>query len=93
MNLKSIACSALTLSAFFLCSPLQAGGYLGGGLGFSSFNYGDVDDGDARKIYFGYRLEDSDFAIEIAAIDSGEASVDNSDLELSVDGVNLSASL
>ena len=92
MNLKPIFCSLSIISVVSIwCSPLHAEVYIGAGVGSSSFDYSDIDNGSAKKFHLGYRFDDKHYAVEIAQIDSGDADIDGGDFNsISVEGINLS---
>ena len=90
MKMNHFIALILTISALGFSSPSYAGGYIGGGLGLSSFDYDDIDDGNAYKVFAGYKFADSSIALEASYIDMGEADVEGVPLELLIDGLNAS---
>ena len=62
--------------------------YVGGGFGLSQFDYEDVDDGSATKLFVGFEQEDSPVYFELALIDSGDADIEGAGLTLNVSGMS-----
>jgi hypothetical protein len=67
--------------------------YAGAAVGFSTFDYDDVDPGTATKLFVGFNVQDN-IVLEVGLYDSGEADITSpffTGLSLNVDGINVKA--
>ena len=78
MRTKQVAGMLLAAGLMGSAGLAQAGGYLGGGIGSASYDYDDVDNSTAIKLYGGYTAPlapNSFFGVEAAYVDLGEADI------------------
>lgn len=78
--------SALITAFAFIATTAHAGVYLGANVGFTSSDYEDVDSSNSRRFILGYQLPDSPLSFEVAALDLGTADVDDTEVEIEMDG-------
>lgn len=77
MSRKNIAGVVLAGGLLVAAGAAQAGGYLGLGLGSAGYDYDDVDNSTAIKIFGGYLVPESMFGVEAAYVDLGEADIES----------------
>lgn len=62
--------------------------YAGGGFGVSTYDYEDVDNGSATKLFLGYEQVESPVYFELALIDSGESDIEGTGVTINVSGLS-----